>query len=304
MEGKTMLWIVMITCFWCSSVSHQTFQSFLRNPAEAAIKTQVTYGVSTKISGPSGQCLQVINRKFKGPSIALNNCRYNSSGLFWKFETDGTIQTIESKALCLTADVNYTQGSYLYIEECNLSPRNTTIWDLADDGVITNPTSGLVLTAKPGPYGPPPVLTLETNIFSSYQTWRVGNDTNPSLVSIIGMNTLCLQVLDNVVWVEECASSNLGQRWLLYSDGTIRPQQNTETCISYDSVSSNIISVMYCGLHPSSERWFFTQSGTILNKRDNVVMDVARSKPSLKRIIVYAAHGGANQRWEILPLPN
>ncbi|WCJ33728.1 Beta-galactoside-specific lectin 3 [Euphorbia peplus] len=270
--------------------SDKKFQSLLKNQVDAS-------EVISKISGPNAFCWSIASYFDYEVPVYIDNCDPEKfPNMLWTLRSDGTLRSCD--IYCLSTPQN-TPGSYLILEECiDTVPKDTTIWELRD-GLIMNPASGLVVTAVSG--SKKTYLSLESNTFSSFQTWRVNNNTHPSLVTIIGMNSLCLQVTGNAVWVEACHEAKLGQQWYTYPDGTIRPLQNQSECLTYNI--DKLVVTMTCGHEPSRERWLFTQSGTILNEKDKVVIDVKSSRPSLKEIIVYRANGGANQRWRTLDFP-
>nr|BAV60251.1 ricin homolog [Euphorbia tirucalli] len=301
MEGRLILQILIVTCFWWNSMSrpssHNQLPSLLRTVVDD--QTDVAYEVKpySSISGPNGYCVDVKDSDYHdGNPIILWPCKSGQANQIWTFKSDGTLR---SNGKCLTTYA-FRPGSYIMIYNCDTAAKDANIWELQSDGVIMNPKSGLVLTALPATVGT--TLTLETSISSSFQTWRVDNSTRPRLASIIGFNSLCLQATENAVWVAECDSSNERQQWLLYPDGTIRPKQNSNGCLSYNNLVDGKVVVLTCWLGPSSQRWLFSDSGTILNERVNLVMDVKRSDPSLKEIIVWKATGNPNQNWEISPL--
>ncbi|WCJ21968.1 Beta-galactoside-specific lectin 1 [Euphorbia peplus] len=294
MEWKMMLWLFVATSFGWSSMARSS--SFIRNVVDYT-QLKSTDEPYAQISGPNGYCVDVKDANYQdGYPIILWPCKTRLDiNQLWAFQSDGTVQ---SNGMCLASD-GFDEGSNIVIYNCT---RNAVTWSLGQDGEILNPFSGLVLTAIQGAVGTK--LSLHTSVSSSFQTWRVGNDTNPRLVLITGLRGLCLQTKDNAVWIEDCESSNNAEKnWLLYPDGTIRPQQNPNGCVSYNPVNRRIIT-LFCGLEPTSQRWLFTENGTLLNERANLVMDVARSDPSLKEISLYGYTGNANQKWEVIPLPS
>ncbi|WCJ21967.1 Beta-galactoside-specific lectin 1 [Euphorbia peplus] len=292
MEWKMMLWLLVATSFGWNSVAI----SFIRNDVDYT-QLKSTDQPYSRISGPNGYCVDVKDGNYSdGNPIILWPCKSGPDiNQLWAFQSDGTIR---SNGMCLASD-GFHEGSNIVIYNCTKKAYN--IWSLGQDGEVLNPSSGLVLTAISGAVWTE--LALHTSVSSSFQTWRVGNDTKPRLVSISGFRGLCMQAKNNAVWIEECESSkNGGKHWLIYPDGTIRPQKNPNGCLSYHNLVNRRIVVLFCGLGPSSQRWLFTENGTILNERSNLVMDVKGSDPSLKEIIVYPATGKPNQKWNVIPL--
>ncbi|WCJ33713.1 Beta-galactoside-specific lectin 3 [Euphorbia peplus] len=283
------MWVLLATCFMWNSMAKP---SFIRTPVDVEFKSTESY---SRISGPNGYCVDVKDGNYSnGNPVILWPCKSGPDiNQLWTFQSDGTVR---SNGMCLSSD-GYHQGSNVVIFNC----RYANLWSLGQDGEVLNSISGLVLTAISGTVWTQ--LTLHASISSSFQTWRVGNDTKPRLVTITGYKGLCMKAKNDEVWVEECESTGGGgKRWLLYPDGTIRPEKNPNGCLSYDNLVDRRIVILFCGLAPSSQRWSFTGSGTILNKRSNLVMDVRGSDPSLKEIIVYSPTGNPNQRWKLIPL--
>lgn len=140
---------------------------------------------------------------------------------------------------------------------------------------------------------------MEISISSSFQTWRVGNNTQPSLVSITGVQDLCLEAIDDEVSLKNCDSDKLGQQWLLYPDGTIRTREDSYGCLAFENLTSTRVFVLTCGFGPSSERWLFTSRRTLFNERTNLVIDVEEMNTNEKQIVVRRFGGSSSQMWQI-----
>nr|AAR25548.1 lectin precursor [Viscum album] len=253
---------------------------------------------TVRIVGRDGLCVDVRDGKFhNGNPIQLSPCKSNTDpNQLWTIRRDGTIR---SNGRCLTT-YGYTAGVYVMIFDCNTAVREATLWQIWGNGTIINPRSNLVLGAASGSSGT--TLTVQTQVYSLGQGWLAGNDTAPREVTIYGFRDLCMEANGASVWVETCGSSKENQNWALYGDGSIRPKQNQDQCLTSqgDSVST-VINIVSCSAGSSGQRWVFTNEGTILNLKNGLVMDVAQSNPSLRRIIIYPATGNPNQMW--LPLP-
>ncbi|EHA8590316.1 putative Ricin [Cocos nucifera] len=184
----------------------------------------------------------------------------------------------------------------MMIYDCTTAATAATLWEVWDNGTIINPKSALVLSAESANSGT--TLTVETNIYASRQGWLASNNTEPFVTSIIGFMDLCMETNGTNVWIGNCTSDQIEQKWAIYADGSIRPQQNQDDCLtSNDNLQGTNIIVLPCSPGQSSQRWLFTNDGTILNLYNGFVMDVEASDPSLKRIILWPFTGNPNQKW-------
>ncbi|KAI8548689.1 hypothetical protein RHMOL_Rhmol07G0293500 [Rhododendron molle] len=247
-----------------------------------------------RISGRDGLCVDVRNgQNNDGNPIQLWPCGQQSNQQ-WTFQTDGTIRSLGK---CMTTS-DYKIGAYVMIYDCETAKPDATKWSLSSDGTITNPRTGLVLTADKSGEGT--TLTLETNIHAARQGWRVGETVNPTVTTIIGFTDLCMQANSNEnsgVWLESCVDGRQQQQWALYGDGTVRVHSNRDLCLSSNShFSSALIIILRCQGW-GNQRWVFNADGTILNPNAKLVMDVKDSNVSLRQIILYQPTGNANQQW-------
>lgn len=246
------------------------------------------------ISGPNGRCVDVKDGKYNnGNPIILWSCNSPATvNQLWTLKRDGTIR---SNGKCLTT-YGYNAGSYMMIYDCNTAAAPATRWELWTNGSIINPHSTLALNAESGNGGT--TLTADENTYATAQGWLASNNTEPFVTSIVGLMDLCMHGNQSSVWLEECVSNKAEQKWAFYSDGSIRPQQNKETCLtsSTDVQGANVI-IVSCSAGRSSQRWVFRNDGTILNLANGFVMDVRGSDPTYKQIIVYKFHGDPNQKW-------
>ncbi|KAE9452362.1 hypothetical protein C3L33_15736, partial [Rhododendron williamsianum] len=247
------------------------------------------------LSGRDGFCMDVRDgRDNDGNPIQLWPCGQQQSNQQWTFRTDGTIRSLGK---CMTAS-GYSPGHYVMIFDCETAGQDATKWSLSTDGTITNPHSGLVLTAT-NEHVQGNTLTVETNIHAASQGWRVVEEVYPTVTTIMGFNDLCMQANnDNTrVWLESCVDSRQQQQWALYGDGTIRVNSDHNLCLTSDGHSSlDVIIVRRCQGW-GNQRWVFHTDGTILNPNAKLVMDVRQSDVSLKQIILYQPTGNPNQRW-------
>ncbi|EEF30192.1 ricin-agglutinin family protein [Ricinus communis] len=252
---------------------------------------------TVRIVGRNGLCVDVRDGEFhNGNPIQLWPCKSNTdANQLWTLKRDNTIR---SNGKCLTT-YGYSPGVYVMIYDCNTAVTDATRWQIWDNGTIINPRSSLVLAATSGNSGT--TLTVKTNIYATSQGWLPTNNTQPFVTSIVGLYDLCLQANSGNVWLEECASNRAEQQWALYADGSIRPQQNQDNCLTSDaSTQGTIVKILSCSPGSSGQRWMWKNDGTIWNLYYGLVLDVRQSDPSLKQIIIWPFTGNPNQKW--LPL--
>ncbi|XP_010922360.1 ricin [Elaeis guineensis] len=281
--------------FVCANQASSQFSPLIRSVvAEDDGDTCAHPEPTTRISGRNGLCVDVRDGQYNdGNPIQLWPCKSNTdANQLWTLKRDGTIR---SNGKCLTT-YGYSPGSYVMIYDCTTAVTDATRWEVWDNGTIINPRSALVLSAESGNSGT--TLTVETNIYASRQGWLASNNTQPFVASIVGFMDLCLETDGTGVWVGNCASNKVEQKWALYADGSIRPQQNQDRCLtSNDLLQGTNITVVSCSPGSSGQRWVFTNDGTILNLKQGLVMDVKGSDPSLKQIILWPFTGNPNQKW-------
>ena len=247
---------------------------------------------TTRISGRDGMCVDVRNGQDNdGNPIQLWPCGQQSNQQ-WTFHTDGTIRSLGK---CMTT-YGYSAGSYVMIYDCDTAVPDATKWAFSTDGSITNPRSGLVLTAQSAAQGT--TLTVETNIHAARQGWS-GGDVEPTVTSIMGYKDMCLQANnDNTrVWLESCEKGKQQQRWAFYSDGTIRVNSSRNLCLTSDGHSSGVVIIILECQGWGNQRWVFKNDGSILNPNAKLVMDVKNNDVSLHLIILSAPTGNLNQQW-------
>ncbi|KAJ0971767.1 hypothetical protein J5N97_019726 [Dioscorea zingiberensis] len=256
---------------------------------------------TVRIVGRNGLCVDVRDGKFhNGNPIQLWPCKSNDdANQLWTIKSDGTIR---SNGRCMTA-YGFSPGQYVMIFDCDTAVREATLWEIWNNGTIISPKSEVVLGSDSGSSGT--TLTVQTNTYSAGQGWLASNDTAPREVTIYGFRDLCMEanIGDGRVWMETCASSNKPeQKWALYGDGSIRPKQNQDQCLTCENDSSlTVITIVSCSAGSSGQRWLFTNEWTILNLNNGLVMDVRASDPSLRQIIIYPSTGNPNQMWLALP---
>ncbi|XP_050219742.1 ricin-like [Mercurialis annua] len=246
-----------------------------------------------RIVGPNGLCADVKDNDYhNGNGVILWPCKSNSDvNQLWTIKRNGMIQ---SNTKCLTP-FGFNPGDYMMIYDCPSQVDDKTRWQVWDNGTLMSGT-GLALSANSVAQGT--LLKVETNTYTTSQSWRPTSITQPLFTSIIGLNRLCLQLNENgYVWLEKCVPNNEDQTWILYPDGSIRPQRNQQSCLFGDP---DHVQIVTCNLLSSGQRWEFKSDGSILNLYYNMVLDVKQSDPSLKQIMIYPFHESANQKWSLV----
>ncbi|XP_027349058.1 abrin-a isoform X2 [Abrus precatorius] len=249
---------------------------------------------TVRIGGRDGMCVDVSNNNYNddNPVITWECKNQLEENQLWTLKRD---KTIRSKGKCLTTK-GYASGDSVVIYDCTSAEREATYWEIWDNGTIINTWSGLVLSAESSAMGGK--LTVQTNYYRMRQGWRTGNDTSALVTSIVGYLDLCMEAHGSKVWLGDCDSNKKEQQWALYPDGSIRPVQNTNNCLTSDDHKQGATIVMMdCSNAWASQRWAFRNDGTIYSLYDNMVMDVRGSDPSLKQIILWPYTGNPNQMW-------
>ncbi|CAK7357175.1 unnamed protein product [Dovyalis caffra] len=234
-----------------------------------------------RITGRNGLCADVKDGVYAdGNPIQLQQCKSTPElNQLWTLKKDRKIQ---SNGKCLTKD---NRLSSVMIYDCNKA--------------VTMGAN--VLCTSSGNAGSN--LIMATNNYASSQGWLARNNTTPFVTSIFGFDDLCLVQGDRTsLWLAECRSGRIEQKWALYADGSIRPQQDQNMCISCNSNNQpgTIVLILPCS-GSSQQRWMFKNDGTMLNLFSGLAMDVRLSDPSLKEIVISQPTGNLSQKW--LPVP-
>ncbi|XP_050208905.1 ricin-like [Mercurialis annua] len=252
---------------------------------------------TVRINGPNGLCADVYKGEFyDGNSIILFPCKTNTDpNQFWTLKRDGTIR---SNGRCLTI-YGYNPGDPVMMYHCDCASIDDTRWEVWDNGTIIHSASGLVLTAKSWDQGVK--LTVETNVYTTSQSWRPTNNTQPFVASIVGYEDLCLRGNGEDVYVEHCEVSKQEQQWALYPDGSIRPQEKQQYCLTEDGDSrGTVVKIFSCKIGSSAQRWEFKNDGSIWNLNSGLVMGVEASEPGLQLIDIEPYYGTENQIWNVV----
>nr|Q9M654.1 RecName: Full=Ribosome-inactivating protein PMRIPm; Contains: RecName: Full=PMRIPm A chain; AltName: Full=rRNA N-glycosidase; Contains: RecName: Full=Linker peptide; Contains: RecName: Full=PMRIPm B chain; Flags: Precursor [Polygonatum multiflorum]AAF37218.1 ribosome inactivating protein RIPm [Polygonatum multiflorum] len=269
-----------------------------------------TVGEPTRrISGRAGWCVDVKDgRDNDGNPIQVLSCGDGQERKQqWTFHRDGTIRSKLGK--CMTA-YGFKHGEYVMIYDCDTAIAGANKWVVSIDGTITNPISGLVLTAPRGATGT--TLLVEKNVHAARQCWRVGDDVEPIVTKIVGFQEKCLEAnyLENTnvsrytkVFLDDCVLDRQQQRWALYSDGTIRADSDRSLRVTADGHRSLDSIIILACKGWGNQRWVFNTDGTILNPNAKLVMDVKDSDVSLLQIILHQSTGKPNQKWLTVTLP-
>uniref|UniRef100_Q06077 Abrin-b n=1 Tax=Abrus precatorius TaxID=3816 RepID=ABRB_ABRPR len=286
--------VLALMLFVCNPPNANQSPLLIRSIVEKSKICSSRYEPTVRIGGRNGMCVDVYDDGYhNGNRIIAWKCKDRlEENQLWTLKSD---KTIRSNGKCLTTE-GYAPGNYVMIYDCTSAVAEATYWEIWDNGTIINPKSALVLSAESSSMGG--TLTVQTNEYLMRQGWRTGNNTSPFVTSISGYSDLCMQAQGSNVWLAYCDNNKKEQQWALYTDGSIRSVQNTNNCLtSKDHKQGSPIVLMACSNGWASQRWLFRNDGSIYNLHDDMVMDVKRSDPSLKEIILHPYHGKPNQIW-------
>ncbi|KAJ9172348.1 hypothetical protein P3X46_015596 [Hevea brasiliensis] len=245
------------------------------------------------IAGRDGQCVEVRNGDYSdGNQVQLWPCHMNTKpNQIWTLKSDGTIR---SKDKCLTVS-EYLPAKPVMIYDCNsYNDTEAAHWQLLDDRSIVNPKSGLVLTAT-SRYGGT-ALAVDFNIHAASQAWLPTNNPQPYLTYILGVADLCLRVVNESVQL----GSQCDRKWALYADSTIRPDQNTENCLSYVPSAQqreDNVNLDSCSQSSNAQRWVFMNDGSIRNLYYKQVLQASGNNPNFRLVRASTFTGNLNQKW-------
>ncbi|XP_038884532.1 seed lectin-like [Benincasa hispida] len=266
---------------------HCNTQDYIKLPSLVENSRCYVEEHTTRISGRDGLCADVAD----GSHVISFPCRQQANQQ-WTFYSD---RTIRSLGKCLIPSKS-SSNPLAVIYDCSKVSQQDATWEVSLSGTIMNTYNDSVLTSNNGS-----TLTMEDNAYDGNQGWRVGNFVDPIVTSIIGVKEMCLEATEGNtnIWLEECVKDKIEQSWTLYSDGSIRVNNNHSLCVTASIHSRQRIVILNCnGL--ATQRWVFKADGTISTpKDDGLVMDVAQNDVDLKRIVLYPRHGGVNQQWVV-----
>nr|ABW23505.1 prepropulchellin III [Abrus pulchellus subsp. tenuiflorus] len=286
--------VLALMLFVCNPPNANQSPLLIRSIVENSQTCSFHNEPTVRIGGRDGMCMDVANEVYNNDNpIIMYNCKDKlEENQLWTLKLD---KTIRSNGKCLTTK-GYASGNSVVIYDCSSAVPEATYWEIWDNGTIINPKSSLVLSAESSSMGG--TLTVQENDYRMRQGWRTGNDTSPFVTSIAGYSNLCMEAHGTNVWMADCDSNKKEQQWALYPDGSIRPVQNTNNCLTSDEhkQGATIVMMGYSNAW-ASQRWVFRNDGTIYNLYDDMVMDVRRSDPSLKQIILWSYTGKPNQIW-------
>ncbi|KGN51070.1 seed lectin [Cucumis sativus] len=248
---------------------------------------------TVRISGQDGLCADVAR---DGSHVISSPCGQQANQQ-WTFHRDHTIRSSDK---CLIP--NKSKANPLaVIQNCNKVSQEDATWDVSISGTIMNPAYDLVLTSKNGINDNS--LSMKKNKYCGNQGWRVGNYVEPIIASIIGVKQMCLEATEENtnIWLEECVKNKIEQSWAVFSDGSIRVNNDHSLCMTASSIESKqrIVIAKCNGL--ASQRWVLKADGTISTpKYEGLVMDVAQSNVDLKEIVLYPRSDLVSQHWVAL----
>ncbi|KAB5551638.1 hypothetical protein DKX38_008949 [Salix brachista] len=290
-KGNMKLCILVATCLWSTLLMAST-EARNMDSSLAVVQTggdMIIRSVVPKNGVVSGAM-------FTQHIVGINNLDVNQQ---WSLEKNGTIQ---SNGWCLAAN-GTSPGSSVIISDCSKVKASATVWKVQNDGSILNPSSSLVLTSKSGKSGN--ILTLATNVYALGQGWRFTDVSKPSPKSIVGLWSYCLEFGKYVPKLARCVKNKTEQKWSFNADGSIRPDANTDLCLTSKGDSKgSLVVVASCSPVSANQRWMFgdnhgTAYFTILNVNNAMVLDVSYSFLNLFEIIIWNFNGGANQIWHL-----
>ncbi|CAK7340377.1 unnamed protein product [Dovyalis caffra] len=122
---------------------------------------------------------------------------------------------------------------------------------------------------------------------------------NPLPFFIVGLDNLCLEANRHILQLVNCSKDKVEQKWKLYADGSIRSQKSNNCLTANDLTQDSPILIIQCSPDLSAyQLWQLKEAGTIINLSSGLAIDVAQVKFPQK-IILWPAHGGANQKWQL-----
>lgn len=171
--------------------------------------------LKTRVSGPITPQFHIFGRNgYCAHAHLLTILKVMTCGNYpdhetYQFYSDGTLRL--TSGLCLKPST-FSEGSTIITTNCASPPASETLWKLLPgDRQIMHQATGLVLTAIGA--AEHIRLTLEANLYSVAQTWRLDTKEPVSSAQIIGLDDLCLHLsLDTQVWLGVCGSVGAGQK--------------------------------------------------------------------------------------------
>lgn len=260
------------------------------------IGTALAYGAfggRAHLVGRDGLCLQTAPLSIYYTPTKLTDCDESDSDQLWAIVDDGTIRA-DNDRNCLVPHSRGIKpiGTNVVLIDCTKEIRSDMKWTKTNDGTIRHDESGLVLTGKQGQY-----VSLEVDEGAPSQGWEATERPYPKVANIKWHDNLCLQFGDGEfsLGLSACSSRyDKRQRWVLYGDGTIRGNGDSNVCLT--SLLSSSVVVSKCADMPQ-QRWALAADNTIGHPNTNLVMD-ARTFVRLSPMVLVAKRAGTDsQQW-------
>ncbi|KAG6754716.1 hypothetical protein POTOM_040510 [Populus tomentosa] len=323
------VWIFVAILAWSVSTHNHIVMAInaqpkptiqMHGPVEGGLANNVKAPLPFFIVGQNNLCL-VANRNLPN----LVDCNKDEITQKWNLYADGSIRT-QQNSNCLTAN-NLTKGSGILILPCSPDLSDYQIWQIKEaDQSIKNLQSGLLLDVAKVDI--PQLIILWSPNGDRSQRWRLipfslmANNAQPKPTIqmygcaeggpannyratlpffIVGLNDLCLVANRNLANLMECKSDEKKQHWNLYTDGSIRTQQNNNNCLTAnDLTKGSSVLILPCSPDLSENQiWQIMEADqAIMNLHSGLVLDVAKlDSPQL--IILWSPHAEKNQRWRL-----
>ncbi|MEO6082906.1 MAG: ricin-type beta-trefoil lectin domain protein, partial [Umezawaea sp.] len=249
-------------------------------------------GVTGKLVGPGGHCLDVFGSNPLNTVVGLDTCTGNVAQT-WSAVGDGTLRG-EGKCLDVQ-NAGVAEGTSVILWECNGNQAQQ--WVEQADGTLVNPVSGRCLTSSSSTPGALP--SISTCVASDRQVWRMTAETVVR-GNLVGIGANCIDVAGNdpgnasKVWAWDCYGPG-GQMWYGLGDGTLRAFGK---CLDVTGTANFADVVVAACVGGESQQWTARYNGTIVNALANrCVDDYFNRTDNGTAIILHDCHAGANQRW-------
>ncbi|MFE3205807.1 ricin-type beta-trefoil lectin domain protein [Embleya sp. NPDC059237] len=259
------------------------------------------------IGGWGGFCMDVTGGSSTDrTSVELYTCN-SGAGQNWTLTPDASSGTITALGKCLDIpDHNTTDGTPLEIYTCNGGSNQQ--WKANHDGTITNPDSGLCVTA-PGTPQIGVVLQIKTCVSAGGQRWSVPIPVDPTATEaagpVHGWSDYCMDVTggnsDDLTPIELYTCNNsTGQNWTRASDHTLRAFGKCLDLNGNNPTRGTRLQLYTCNGRPS-QIWVVNSDETLYNPGSGGCAAAAGVSPQIgAQLQLQDCSAHDNQRW-ILP---
>lgn len=236
---------------------------------------------TVNLIGRNGLCAHVPKSSYEdGNPIILWPCKSTNNGnQLFTLMKDGTIRC---HGKCLTA-YRLKPDRYVMIHNCTTAPNySSTKWEVHDNGNIINKDHKLALNAYVGFQRS--VLTVDQISYSSRQGWSLRNSSGTEAAAlvtpILSYNGMYMQPSGNdSVELVKGNDTSVPQYWLIYSDGTLRPDGRRSICLARKSSpkDTDILGIHLCD-GGNAERWLINHDGSISDATNDYVLEVNKDQ--------------------------